>query len=347
MMKRITCLVLALVLCFALAACGNGSSAKSNPSTPASGSQTSGTPSTDVPTGADPVEIVFGMFTSAEYADMAMVDKAVSDYTLEKYNFSVKTIPLIAPTYSDNVMLMMMGQEQLDLFHNGTLGSFDLVNWANQGMLADLTDLLASDGQGVTEALGDYVNCGYVSGKLYFVPRLAEMAKAQGFSFNKKMIDDANIDISNIKTLEDMTPVLAALKEAYPTVAPLGVAASAETIARFFLQVDNLGNDVSGVLLNNGQDKDPKIVNLYESDIYVKTVKLIDEWSKAGYIIADVNTIQDEAQAQLGAGRIACYCDDLKPGHDLQDSGRAGTEVVSVQLTPALAATSRSRPCSC
>lgn len=64
-----------------------------------------------------------------------------------------------------------------------------------------------------------------LNGEKYAVPANKEVAVSWGFSCVKEMADATGVDYSNIKTEEDLVPLLEAVKEMYPTCGRWSLAA--------------------------------------------------------------------------------------------------------------------------
>ena len=80
-----------------------------------------------------------------------------------------------------------------------------------------------------------------LNGEKYAVPANKEVAVSWGFSCVKEMADATGVDYSNIKTEEDLVPLLEAVKEMYPDVWPVVSGGGAMTVLN---TNDDLGGDI-------------------------------------------------------------------------------------------------------
>ena len=118
------------------------------------------------------------------------------------------------------------------------------------------------------------------------MPANKEVAVSWGFSCVKEMADATGVDYSNIKTEEDLVPLLEAVKEMYPDVWPVVSGGGAMTVLN---TSDDLGGDI-GSLLDCTNPDDTTVINWYASDEYKEIVERRYEWVKKGLIPPDASS---------------------------------------------------------
>lgn len=310
-----------------LAACGSNNG--SNDANSSGGDSVSGASA-----GADkPYQLTVAYFGSVS-KDLLQVQDELNKITQAKINATVKLLPIDFGTWQNQINLMLTSNEKLDLM--AMMGT----NYANQvakGQLVALDDLLAKDGSGIVEALGpDYANASKINGKTYAVPTIRDLAQSYGFMMRKDLADKYHLNLSQVKTLDDLEPILKTIKQNEPNMVPLVNNVGQSPIGPFSTR-DSLGDDI-GVLLNNGQDL--KVVDWFETDEYAATLKKMREWYKAGYIAKDAVTVKESSADTIKAGKGAGNLASLKPGFDAQESRNSGTPIVSVEMLPPVAKTS-------
>lgn len=114
--------------------------------------------------------------------------------------------------------------------------------------------------------------------------------------------------MSKVNTYEDITAVLAAVKEAYPDMIPLAPAGTSGTLGlnRSYGDIDFLSDDFNspvGVLL----DGEMTVVDLYSTDIFAERCKMARDWHNSGLIMKDAATTTSMASELMSSGNYFCY----------------------------------------
>lgn len=183
--------------------------------------------------------------------------------------------------YGDRMAIMTASGENYDIAfaHNYVLN-------AQKGAYADLTDLYKKEGKPLYDILDPaYIKGNMVNGKIYAVPVIGNVANQQMFSFNKDLVDKYKLDISTVKTYEDLEPLLAVIKEKEPTITPMAYTKGTKVSDNF----DYILGDLLPFVVD--LEGDPtKIVNQFEVEHYKKHLRTVHKYYQAGYIPADVAT---------------------------------------------------------
>ena len=224
--------------------------------------------------------------------DTNLVAEEISKITKEKINATVKLMPLSVSAYNQQMNLILSGNEKLDLLF---VGSDNYAPFVNRGQLVAMDDLLEQHGQGVIEAVGGFLEATKIGGQTYAVPTVRDYASDYGFVMRKDMVDKYNIDVDAIKTLEDVGDVLRLIKQNEPNMEPLGRSTPQVGAVVFDYLFDDRLGDMFGVL--PGYDNDLQVVNRFEQDYYMDTLKLLHEWYKEGLIVRDIATNQTPSKS--------------------------------------------------
>jgi putative aldouronate transport system substrate-binding protein len=164
-------MVLALTFIFVFTACGNKAGNSQTTTTQAASTQAASTAATQEK--LDPVELTMAfVLIYPTPKDMDAVNAEINKITQEKINAKIKMLPISIASYSQQIRLMLAGQEKLDLFSGGTLGNGNVFDYSNQvanGQLYPMNDLLDKYGKGIKDALGQYYDVAAVGGKIYEV----------------------------------------------------------------------------------------------------------------------------------------------------------------------------------
>lgn len=300
--KIMMVLLVAALVSAMLAACSSNN--KNNSGTSKAGTAANAPNNTEAAetaenTALDPYEITMALpVFGAVPADMDEVVAEVNKITKAKINATVNILPISIGSYVQQMNLMHSGGEKLDLSFTFASGGLYASSVAT-GKLLVLDDLLKEHGQGVIEAVGeDFVYVPQIDGKLYGIPTVDVFAKGLAIYMRQDLVDKHKIDVSAIKTLDDVEKVFKTIKDNEPKMIPLSSTKGNSSVASF-KNYDDLG-DRLGVLPD--YDNGLKIVNLFETQDYADQLDRIHRWFKAGYINKDASTTTQQASALLKAG---------------------------------------------
>ncbi|OCT11859.1 ABC transporter substrate-binding protein [Paenibacillus pectinilyticus] len=314
-----------------LTACGKDTGDQKTASTSSASPSASSTVNADTKTPAD-LTLAFPIF-GAMPKNMNLIQDEVNKITQTKINATVKLLPISFGNWNQQTNLMMSSNEKLDLML--ILGTY--TNQVAKGQLLPLDDLITKYGKGITTAVGaDYLNVSKVEGKNYGVPSIREFARGFGFTMRKDIADKNNIDVSKIKTLDDVESVLKIIKEKEPNLTPIAPGGSNSTFMQTYIPYDGLG-DAYGVLPN--YDNGLKIVNNVESPEYAAYIKKFRSWYTSGYVLKDAATNQMSSNDLVKAGKLFGYLTPTKPGFDSMTSRQTTYQMVTATLIDPVATT--------
>lgn len=229
-MKRFFAVVLSMIMALALfSGCGSsrGTDSKgsggdtkatvsgNNTQAATDGEKIQGTDNKDNRTGDDDgnsgsgeaVSLTLYMASSGNMEDAALVAEKVNEYIRPLIGAEVSLNYINMGSYSEQVGLMVRSGETLDVLYSV---ENDARNYIRQEAILPLDDLLKSHGEGIVEQIGaDNLEAARVNGSIYSLPSLKDMAMSRMFVYDKAIADEMGLDFSNVKTLEDLTPVFA------------------------------------------------------------------------------------------------------------------------------------------
>ncbi|CAM4129688.1 ABC transporter substrate-binding protein [Lederbergia lenta] len=252
--------------------------------------------------------------------DTDKVFEEVNKYTKEKINATVKLTQIDWGDYEQKMQVIIASGEPFDLAYTSG-GKY--VQDAQKGAFEPLDELLDSHGKELKEVLDPALMEGAkVNGELYGIPSNKEAGRQSVYTFNKRLVDKYNFDISKVKTLEDLEPMLKVIKEKESGISP---------IATFnaYLPFDYVLTGKLPFAFPLEGDTD-KVINFYESDEAMQTYKTMHNYYKAGYIKADAATSKESWPMDVENWFVRMG--DSQPYADLLWSRSAKYEVVS---TPA------------
>ena len=334
-MKKIAYGTLMLLLSFMLILSACGGNTKNQNSASNTGSNSEGNVSEGIEDDGPVEELIVAFpIVSSDLSGLQLAEDEMNKITESKIKVRVKFMPINAGEWLQRTNLIFSSSEKLDLTYvHGMMYS----NMVAKGMLVPLDDLISEYGNGITASLEPkYLNSSKLGGKIYSIPSVRDLAGSYGYTIRKDLVEKHNIDMSAIKTLDDVATVLQLFKEKEPDMVPIstGGTQSFRDVYKFY---DELG-DSMGVLPN--YDNDLKVVNLFETKEYEDFVNRIRDWYQAGYILSDAATNKLSLVELIRSGKVASFIGMQKPGFDVQETKNIGVEVVSVEMSPAYSTTS-------
>ena len=228
---------------------------------------------------------------------------------------------------------LMLTDGSIDLFNACFMPSLAVL--VDNGSVSPITDLLETEGQGILECLGEYIECARIDGEIYGAPKVDAFSSAQLFFMDKAMADQCGIDPEAITDLASLTEALKVVKAANPdmTMIANGNGGSYMVISG----VDFLGTeDPLGCLMLEDSENPLTVFNYYETEEFRSLLGYAREWSELGFFMKDPINAQDGAFAYLSNGQafgtFGTYCSE-EVGKSVQEKGN-GRELYVAQLVP-------------
>ncbi|WP_419158144.1 ABC transporter substrate-binding protein [Rossellomorea sp. BNER] len=274
--------------------------------------------------GSKPYEIKWYMIGTPQ-KDLDKVMKEVNKYTKEKINATVDLTMIDWGDYDKKMQVIVASGEPFDISFTSSWANNYVLN-ARKGAFVELDKLMDEHGKEMKEAIDPaFLEGAKVGGHLYAVPTNKEVGQQSVFVFNKRIADKYNMDLSKVNSLEDLEPFLKIVKENEPDFNP---------IATFFppyMPFDYIIDDKNPFAIPL-DSKDHKIINPYETEEMMETLKVMHDYYKKGYIRADAATSTDpyplevenwfvrkelyQPYAELIWSRSAGYDVEVRPLHE-------------------------------
>lgn len=320
--KKITGVLLSalLVTFMALTGCGSNNNANVEPSSSAGNAA-------DTASGAaalEPVELSI-YYPGTEQKDKALVEEELNKLLKDKINATVKINAVDWGNWSQKINLMSASGEPFDLVFTAGWDNFN--GNVAKGAFLDMTPLIDQYAKETKAQIDPLLLSGTaVNGKTYAIPTEKEMASEFGIVLNKDLVDKYKFDISTIKSLKDLGPMLQTIKENEPDIIPMWGGKNNVTLIPY----EMIGNSsVPGAIKMDGSTK---VVDQWETPEMLDMLKLMKEWNGKGYFQNDPATQKDNAPPNK-AGTIFAQWQQLTPGKDAQLSQQYGHPLVQVVLT--------------
>jgi ABC-type sugar transport system, periplasmic component len=351
--KRLSFIFTLLVaVAMVISACGGGGSGNNGGSENNGGSgNNGGSPSTESPSsnsstgGGDdgssdlaPYELSL-YYPGTPQKDEKVVEEAINKLLKEKINATLDIIPIEWGAWDDRMNLLIASREKADIIFTAQWNGH-AVN-VGKGAFLELGELLQKHGQGILESLDPaFLEGAKINGKNYGVPTNKELAAAGGIVYDKKIAEELGLDMSSVKTAQDLTPILEKVKQARPDITPVWTDGALFN-AHYFANYDFLGDaTIPGAILKDMDDT--KVMPVEEMDRYKEYVALARDWYQKGYINKDAaTTLQSSADIWKAKGTFMTV-DPMKPGKAEEIASAAGRsgELEQIVLTAKTVATS-------
>ena len=277
--------------------------------------------------------IVTYITAGVDPADLGKVQDAVNDITVPEINVEVEFKPLSFTESLSQYSMWIGAGEQIDLM---CVAFQDLKSYIDQGMIEPLDDLLASEGDKITSLVDEedfplYAGAQF-NDQTYAVTTLPQYyGNGGGFLMTKESLESAGLSYEDgdMVTLDDLTDIFAAIKEANPDVYPCGITGSLPP-AGYTFQSDTLGaTAASGALI--GLDS-TEVVNYFEAEEYYDFLEHVRDWYQKGYIPQDAATTDITLDEYMKSGTISGYFSEGLDGLKNTLEANLGKECLHLML---------------
>jgi putative aldouronate transport system substrate-binding protein len=281
---------------------------------------------------AAPYQIKWYFIGNGQQPDVKLVEDAASKYIQKKgLNATVKLQCYAwGDDYNNRMRTIIASGEPFDICFTSSWANLYTNNVA-RGAFLDITDLWKKYAPKSRAQLHpSFISGTQIDGRNYAIPANKELAHQWCIMFTKKFVDKYKFDISKIKTLADLEPMLKVIKENEPGVIPFqNIGGEA---AYRILDFDRIiGDQNPGALYLDS--KDMKVFNFLETKEYKEYCELVNKWYKAGYIPADAANMTSDFVADIKAQKVFCKIESSKPFADEERSGSWGVPQVMVNIT--------------
>lgn len=282
-LKFISTLCVLTLMLTALAACGGSKPASTTDGSQATPdtSKDSETTSKDIPT------LTWWTIGGQVPNNFSKAVDAMNAYTAEKIGVKVDIKVASWGEWDTKMNTIVNTGEPFDIMFTNS-GKYS--KQVAMGAFADITDLVQSETPDLYKLIPEKVWEGTkIGGKYYSVPTYKDSALTQYWVFDDKYVQKYNIDINNIKTLQDLDKPLRDMKAGegksfYPLPMTQG-----EGLNGFFNEYDDLtlGFPPIGV---KADDAARTVVSVLEQPDVMANLKLLHQWYQDGIINPDAPT---------------------------------------------------------
>ncbi|MGG1611937.1 ABC transporter substrate-binding protein [Paenibacillus phoenicis] len=231
----------------------------------------------------EPVNLIWYTIGTPQ-KDVDRVMEEVSKYTKEKINATITMKMIDWGDYAQKMQVNVASGEPMDIIFTSA-GGFDYVQNARKGAFLQLDELLEQYGQDLKNTIDPaFLEGSKVDGHNYGIPANKELPQQEVWRFNKTFLDKYNLDISNVRSLESIEPLLKTIKENEPGVTPFAMNKEYVPYVPYDYIIQNLP---MAVKLDT---TDYKIVNILETPEMQEALNLMHKYYKAGYVAPEAAT---------------------------------------------------------
>lgn len=261
-------------------------------------------------------------------AQVEKVEAAINEYIKDKINVQIELTDIGSGEYTEKANLALNNKEINLLWTaswESTIGTNDLVP---KKAAYDLTELVKGTPLYNSMDEGQWEASKY-DGKIYFVPVYKDNVEGYDFMFRKELVDKYGWDVSSVKKLKDLEPMLADAKAEglkYPFLTQKTAMFYRWYIDSFdFFTADATANWIA-------VDRDSNtVVDTILTDEYKEFCTLMAKWAEAGYISEDdVTKVTTDTTTQTKDWAISWWTDI--PVNEEANS-RYGQDVVMASAT--------------
>ncbi|MER2144089.1 MAG: ABC transporter substrate-binding protein, partial [Eubacteriales bacterium] len=235
------------------------------------------------------------------------VEDAINAYIADKINVEIHLTDIGSGEYTDKVNLALANNE-INLLWTASweavIGTNDLVP---KNAVYDITELLP--GTALYESMdeGQWEATKY-NGKNYFIPVYKDNVEGYDFMFRKELVDKYGWDISTVKSLADLEPMLADAKSEglkYPFLTQKTAMFYRWYIDKFdFFTADANTNFFAVDRATN------EVIDTIQTPEYAEFCKLMGDWAEKGYISEDdVTKVTTDTTTQTKDWAISWWTD--------------------------------------
>lgn len=268
---------------------------------------------------------------NGQQKDTEAVQTELNKLLKSKINATVTMTCFDFGSYNDKMKTKIAAGDNFDICFTSNWANYYTDNVAKKAFV-DMTDLLTKYAPKTKELLGaDFLKGSAIDGKNYAIPCNKEKAHQYGILYNSDLVAKYNLgdQIKNVKTLDQLEPLLKTIKDKEPGV--YGLEATASDSPTQLLDWDTIGGDkLPGVLKNDSTDM--KVFDQFSTPEEKTFLETLHKYYQAGYIRKDAASVTDMTADENG-NKIFAMVKSLKPGKDAEMTLSSKVKWTQVEMT--------------
>lgn len=329
-MKKTIALMMAAAMTLGLTACGGGdtaSSASTDASSTASAETSSSTSDGEYPV----IKMAYSRMFNTD--SEAKVEEEMNEILRETAQAEIDLVAIDFSSLTQQMNLLLSGgNDSIDIFSSFWYLPMSTL-YAN-GQIADMTELL-EEHPDVLELFADYpevLDCCKIDGKYYALPTVGAYSSPMVYLCKKTDSDSANIDWTQVKTLNDATEAMLKMKEVNPDHYYIPGATETYYIPK---DIDYLGDTYFFGVLTDPLNS-TTVENYYESDYFLNFMENVKIWQANDLIVPDpmsnTNPTLMSLQYGLCSGTPGYSFDADEFCYEANIQGQYGDDIVGTNL---------------
>lgn len=329
-MKKTIALMMAAAMTLGLTACGGGdtaSSASTDASSTASAETSSSTSDGEYPV----IKMAYSRMFNTD--SEAKVEEEMNKILRETAQAEIDLVAIDFSSLTQQMNLLLSGgNDSIDIFSSFWYLPMSTL-YAN-GQIADMTELL-EEHPDVLELFADYpevLDCCKIDGKYYALPTVGAYSSPMVYLCKKTDSDSANIDWTQVKTLNDATEAMLKMKEVNPDHYYIPGATETYYIPK---DIDYLGDTYFFGVLTDPLNS-TTVENYYESDYFLNFMENVKIWQANDLIVPDpmsnTNPTLMSLQYGLCSGTPGYSFDADEFCYEANIQGQYGDDIVGTNL---------------
>lgn len=261
----------------------------------------------------------------SEQPDGDLVLEKVSEITKEKIGATLNLQFVDIAAYTERMTMNMASGNSFDLCFTGYLNPY--LQGVDNGGYMGIGALLKEHAPKLLESLPEYVwEIATVNGEIYAVPNLQGFAPPNSLYLYKDLTEKYNFDTSTIKTVEDVEPFLATIKENEPELIPYRMNYGVN------MWTGDIYEEITSGLVIRCDGSSPEVLLLYDTPEYKHAISILHDWFQKGYIRSDLLSAGSDIQ-DFNAGKYAVNQSGYLPGAEATAKQTTNRDVIIVPVT--------------
>ena len=310
MKKRILAAMLTMAMVMSMTACGNSEAGGSKDSAKNNGN-------------GDESYTVTMVLNGSTQPDEERIEQKINEILEPELNADLDIVVLPWARASQQVQLMLSGDEKIDVFYTQATNA---VQYMNAGQIVDMSELIDKYGTNIKQIYGeDIAKINQIDGFVYGVPNQIERGSIPAVFMRKDLVEKYNIDTAQIKEPKDLENIFATVKAGEPDMTMLYSINDGDTPVTRLFRGDNLSdNNYLGVLMD--QTNSTKLENFFATDWFKDTTTMLYNWYQKGYISQDAGTNTENWRTVCKAGNLFSLFFAYHPGTPVEFESSTGYE---------------------
>lgn len=268
--------------------------------------------------------------------DLGIVNKAINKLLRKKLGITITYQKINWQSYDSKMLELVSSDTPFDIAYANNYATY-----AQKGAWLCLDDYLKNEGKQMYQAINPILWNGVrmMDGKIYGVPTNKELAVPEVWMYPSYIVKKYNININQYLTLESLEPVLKLIKEREPTYQAMELDKDSSNFFALYGYEYVTNRYLPLMVKSNAQN--PKIVNIFETQVCRNILNTLRRYYKAGYINADA-ALRTSPSLEKGK-KVFWRPASGGPYSEVTWSQQRGYQIVAKQVTDTVVTTESAR----